>query len=443
MKAIVIGGGAAGMGAAWKLRKQGVEVVIVEKEPDLGGRCRTFFWEGAWRIRGAFAFVGSEKNLVEQAKELGVYNSDSVADLTENHAQYLLHHKHGIIRQDSLAPTDILKSSLLSWKEKASLTMMLPTLARQVPKNDPRDITSAVHLDTESAYDYINGISTNFADYILEPTMQMFCGYEKDDYSKAWLVWLMAGFAWAGDWWSFKDRGVGALSHAFEENFKKDSQVDLRLNTTVSKLDYSEDGVTAYVVQNGETVQIDADMAVLAVPAPLIPSMIPDLDEARRGFLASTGYVGHHIAYYLIESEEKELHRSLTLPSADGYRIISNLHFYPQGDNKYIVTGELKGQFCKDTLGHSEDDILDAAWEEFIRAEPRAKSAKFLNRYLQRNDLAICRREVGFVTRLKAFKDLPPLKRVAFAGDYMINSTVGQAHWSGLQAADALMARNS
>jgi flavin-dependent dehydrogenase len=35
MKAVVIGGGAAGMGAAWRLRKQGVEVVIVEKDEEL------------------------------------------------------------------------------------------------------------------------------------------------------------------------------------------------------------------------------------------------------------------------------------------------------------------------------------------------------------------------------------------------------------------------
>lgn len=292
---------------------------------------------------------------------------------------------------------DILKNPMLGWKEKASLAKLLPAIAMQVPKNDPRDITSAAHLDTESAYDYIKGFSPNFANYILEPSMQAFCGYEKDDYSKAWLVWLMAGFAWAGNWWSFKERGVGQLSQAFEENFKLDPNVDLRLNASVSRLDTSEDGVAVQFVQDGVTHTVEADFAVVAVPAPLAPSFIPDLDEDRRSFLSSTGYVGHHIAYYLIETEEKDLPLTLTLPSADGFRIVSNLHFHPHGENQYIVTGELKGQFCKDTLGQSEDEILDAAWTDFLKAEPRARGAKFLNRYLQRNDLAICRREVGFV----------------------------------------------
>jgi len=442
MKAVVIGGGAAGMGAAWRLRKQGVDVTIIEKEEELGGRCRTFLWEGEWRIRGAFAFIGSEQNLIDQARELGIYNDDTVADLTEYHSQLVLHKDLGPTRHDSLAPMDVLKSPMLGWKEKASLAALLPTIAKQLPRNDPRDITSAAHLDTESAYDYISKYSPNFADYIMEPSMQAFCGYEKDDYSKAWLVWLMAGFAWSGNWWSFKERGVGALSQAFEENFKRDPNVDLQLGAIVSRLDTSEDGVSVQFVRDGSIQTVEADFAVVAVPAPLVPSFIPDLDEDRRSFLSSTGYVGHHIAYYHIETEEKDLPITLTLPSADGFKLVSNLHFTPHAENQYIVTGELKGQFCKDTLGKPEEEILDAAWADFVKAEPRAKGVKFLNRYLQRNDLAITRREVGFVTRLKKFKELPPLKRLAFAGDYLTNSSVGQAHWSGLQAADELLARN-
>lgn len=441
MKAIVIGGGAAGLGAAWKLRKQGAEVTIIEREEDLGGRCRTFFWEDAWRIRGAFAFVSSEDNLITQAQELGVYSKDTVKDLTASHSQYVIHPQKGLVKQESLAPTDILKSPLLGWKEKASLALMLPTIAKQLPRNNPRDLTSAADLDTETAYEYINGISPSFADWILEPTMQMFCGYEKEDYSKAWLVWLMAGMSWGESWWSFKDRGVGGLSHAFEENFKKDPGVDLHLNSSVTHVDYNDDGVTVQFQAGDQKQEVQADVLVMAIPAPLVPKIMPGLDKERSEFLSTTGYVGHHIAYYLIETEEKDLPLSLMLPTVDGYNMVSNLHFYPHGENRYIVTGELKGNFCKQTLGMPEDEILKLIWADFVKAAPAAANVKFVNQYLQRNDLAICRRETGFVKRLKAFRELPPLKRVAFAGDYLINSTVGQAHYSGLQAADELLSR--
>jgi len=50
---------------------------------------------------------------------------------------------------------------------------------------------------------------------------------------------------------------------------------------------------------------------------------------------------------------------------------------------------------------------------------------------------------VGYTRKLAAFKALGPLPRVAFAGDYLINSTVGQAHWSGLQAAQQILASPS
>ena len=40
MKVIVIGGGMAGMSAAWTLRETDHEVVILEKNEDAGGRCR-------------------------------------------------------------------------------------------------------------------------------------------------------------------------------------------------------------------------------------------------------------------------------------------------------------------------------------------------------------------------------------------------------------------
>ncbi len=44
---------------AWVQRKDG--------EP--GGRCRSRPWHGLWAVTGAFAFLGSETNLVEHAQD--------------------------------------------------------------------------------------------------------------------------------------------------------------------------------------------------------------------------------------------------------------------------------------------------------------------------------------------------------------------------------------
>ena len=41
MRVIVVGAGIAGLGAAYKLREEGHEVVLLEKDTEPGGRCRS------------------------------------------------------------------------------------------------------------------------------------------------------------------------------------------------------------------------------------------------------------------------------------------------------------------------------------------------------------------------------------------------------------------
>lgn len=62
-----------------------------------------------------------------------------------------------------------------------------------------------------------------------------------------------------------------------------------------------------------------------------------------------------------------------------------------------------------------------------------------MDRYIERHDLGIARRPAGYLRSLKAFRALGSLPRVAFAGDYLVNSSVDQAHWSGMQAAKELV----
>jgi protoporphyrinogen/coproporphyrinogen III oxidase len=55
-------------------------------------------------------------------------------------------------------------------------------------------------------------------------------------------------------------------------------------------------------------------------------------------------------------------------------------------------------------------------------------------RFISRQPVAICKRPKGCITRLKRCRELGPLPRAAFCGDWLSNSTVGQTHWTGLQA---------
>jgi oxygen-dependent protoporphyrinogen oxidase len=443
MHVIVLGGGIAGLAAAWKLRREGAEVTIVEANPDVGGRCRTFQWNGLWLIRGAFAFIRSETNLIDQARQLGIYHSDALEDLTKAHAEHILHKRSRVLELRAFSIGDILRMEGIPAREKLALGRAFPALLRQMLRNDPRDPTTAVDLDTISACAYFREHSPQFVDYVLEPTMAMFCGYGEDDFSLAWLIWTMGGFEWAKSWWTFRERGVGALTHALGEHFAVDAGTDLRNAARCRELRYHDRGVEVEIEFDDSAETLRGDAAVVAVPGCLVTDLIPGLDSDRRRFFEQVEYVGGHIAYWLVEGVQLSHPVSLVLPTVDGFERVSNLSAFPMGERRAFVNGEMKGRFCARTRGADAEEILDEAWREIAEVVPELGSASMTDTYLQRNDVALCRRQVGHIRRTADFRALGPLPRVAFAGDYLINSTVGQAHWSGLQAAEQLLASRS
>ena len=211
MRVIVVGGGIAGLGAAFRLREAGHAVVLLEKDTEPGGRCRSVLWNGVWAVTGAFAFLGSETNLAEQAEKLGIHTPDQLADLTAAHQWNVWVKRQQAVHFGAFDLLGAARHPFIPFGEKARLLATIPTLAKQVMAGDPRDITSAAAFDDVNACEYFRRYSPTFVDYFLEPCMGMFCGYGEDDFSLAWTVWSSSGrLSWgANHIWSFKERGAG------------------------------------------------------------------------------------------------------------------------------------------------------------------------------------------------------------------------------------------
>lgn len=440
MHIAIVGAGIAGLGAALRLRDLGHQVTIFDRNTDAGGRCRSVHWQGGWRITGAFAFISSETNLIDQARALGIYDTLPRVELTETHEQTLLYKREKLIRQRSFSVTDILRNDAIPLKEKAALGLAFPRLFAQFKRNDPRDLTTAVALDDDLACDWFRKHSPAFVDYYLEPTMQMFCGYGPEDFSLGWLAWLMSGLEWSNGWWSFADRGVGMLTHRMELALSNDPGARLALATDVRQVTETPGGIDIASECGGVLSQHRFDKVVMAVPGTMVPILMPGLDAPRRAFFDQVSYVGHHIMNMVVKPGDFPIPSKTLLPTADGFSIISNLVFNPRADGLWDVYAEMKGRFCADHAGASSAKILDLAWDEAIASNPKLATLDIIDRRLQRNDIAIARRPAGYIRALKAFTDLPPNPRIAFAGDYLLNSTVGQSHWTGLRAADQLHA---
>jgi len=437
MRTIVVGAGIAGLGAAYRLRQAGHQVVLLEKEAEPGGRCRSVHWNGVWAVTGAFAFQGVDSNLIELAKALGLYNDDSIVDLSAYHRWNVLVKRREVVHFKEFNLLSAAAHPSIPMREKAKLLATLPTIARQVMAGDARDITSSADYDDVNACEFFRRYSPTFVDYFLEPCMAMFCGYGEQDYSLAWTVWGASGrMAWANEVWSFKERGAGRLTWALGQHFQQDAGTDYCLGAEVQCVRWHAHGVT--VDLRGET--LSADALVMAVPGHRVAGMMPGLDPARRAYFDGIQYAGHHIVYYLLDRPQGALLDNYVLPAADGFRRTGNLRFTDLGNGRTFAHSQWKDEGCRAHADASDEQILDLAWADVVDALPELAGTRVLDRLLARQDDAICTRPKGYIRSIQAFQALGPLPRVAFCGDYLSNSTVGQSHWSGLQAAEQLLA---
>jgi len=442
MRVIVVGGGIAGLGAAYHLREKGHQVVLLEKEQEPGGRCRSVLWNGVWAVTGAFAFLGAENNLIALSEKLGLHRPDDLLDLTAAHNWNVLIKRKDVVDFGAFDLMSAAKHPYIPLLEKAKLLATLPVLAKQMLASDPRDLTSAIALDGETACDYFRRYSPTFVDYFLEPCMGMFCGYGEEDFSLAWTAWSSAGkLSWAGNhMWSYKDRGVGRLTWALGQFFLQDADTDYRLGAQVQAVHYDNDGVRVDCIYNGVAEQIAGDAVVMAVPGDRVSALMPGLDAARRSFFDAVDYAGHHIVYYVLDRPKGDLLETYVLPAADGFRRTGNLRFTDMGNGTTFAHSQWKDWGCRQHADASDAELLEIAWSDVVDAVPSLAGTRVIDSFISRQPSAICKRPKGFVTRLKQLRDLGPLPRVAFCGDYLTNSTVGQAHWSGMQAAEELLA---
>jgi len=445
MRVIVVGGGIAGMGAADRLRDDGHEVVLLEQDTEAGGRCRSVHWNGVWAVTGAFAFLGAETNLTDLARKLGIDQPDGMVDLTAAHQWNVLVERKRTVAFGAFDLISAAKHPAIPLLEKAKLLATLPKLAQTMVAGDPRDITSAVALDDVNACEYFRRFSPTFVDYFLEPCVAMFCGYGEDDYSLAWTAWSTAGrLSWSGDQiWSFKERGAGRITWELGRSLTDDPRVDLRLGTSVAEVRTHADGVEVDAIRNGRSETLRGDAVVMAVPGNKVSALMPSLDAERRVFFDGVDYAGHHIVYYLLDRPKGDLLDTYVLPAADGFRRTGNLRFTDMGNGTTFAHSQWKDWGCRQHADASTADLLTIAWDDVVDALPQLAETRVIDSFISRQPDAICKRPKGYIRSLRRFLDLGPMPRVAFCGDYLTNSTVGQSHWSGLKAAEDLIGRGA
>lgn len=117
---LVIGGGISGLACAWRLRRGGHNVLLLEEKPEAGGNIRTEQHNG-FRIEcGPHTFMGSADDIFTLAEEVGL--SDQIVP-TRPSAKKRFIVRRGRIHEVPLGPWSFLTSGLLSPLGKFQLMM--------------------------------------------------------------------------------------------------------------------------------------------------------------------------------------------------------------------------------------------------------------------------------------------------------------------------------
>ncbi len=188
----------------------------------------------------------------------------------------------GIIPFNDFNILEAIKSSVIPVKEKLALAKVVPQMLKQLAACDPRDPVTAAKFDEQNACEYFREHSPKFVEYFLEPCLSLFCGYGEEDYSLAWLLWLVASrLTWGADrWWAFEERGVGQLTRSLGEHLVADEGTKFNFNVIAQQLRVFEDRVEVDVNRHGAVETMITDAAVLAVPGAHVLNLFSGLEQS-------------------------------------------------------------------------------------------------------------------------------------------------------------------
>lgn len=277
-KVIVIGAGLAGLSLATELVDEGFEVIVLEKNPYLGGRAsNTRDWKMHDAIPiGPHVFVTAYNNLRRFFQKIGV--SDTILWERKLFIEIISDGTHEEFRKSKLPPPFsklpwIVNYKFLSWYDKFSnlrfMNRLLFLTADEVDK-----------LDHENAYNYLRsyGVSKNSIDKfwrflalsMLNVPLELCSAGEFALLMKHWTTIKNSELG-------FAKVGLGDEYNTKAENYIKKKKGKILKNTHVEKIVFKDGKIDHFVVKvNGKTKKVAADIYVSTLNPVDLRAILPE-----------------------------------------------------------------------------------------------------------------------------------------------------------------------
>jgi oxygen-dependent protoporphyrinogen oxidase len=433
-RVIVIGAGMAGLAAAWRLSRAGVDVTVLDRDDRVGGRVYAASVDGRQVELGADFLTSFYPNTLRLAEAVGLaVDKDPVPT-------------HGAIPRDgrmyAVSPAvQLLFSRLVPWRSKLRLIKTAGTILWHWQALDHHAMWRADKLDTRSVTAYARAVlDTEILEYILAPSLNGLLYWEPEETSQAMLFIMLKR--------SIRARRIcvgGGRISALPERIA--ASVEVRLGARVDEVRHRPGG--GYLVRaflDGQDHLLGADGVVCATTATQVPPMFPELSPEQRVFFASirysatvtvalpskSGCLSPYNGVLFSRRETRQL-AAATQRSADGRRSSS-------GDMLVLFATSESARALQDA---DDDTVVSTLVAELLKAMPAFHpELEPQSAILRRWPEALPIFDVGHLHALRRFAQGEfETGALVFAGDYLGGPFIEGAVTSGMAAAARLLDR--
>ncbi len=412
-KVAIIGGGIAGLSAAYDLSRAGVESILFEKRPRLGGVIETQNWEHCVFDTGPDSFISQKPELLTLIKELGM-GDEVIGSNDHQRTTYIVKKGRLIALPDGvmmIVPSKVMpmvKSPLLSWGTKIRMGMEL--LRKPNGNSGDRSVAEFV----------VDHFGQETLDYLAEPLLS---GVYGGDPAKLSIASVLPRFLEMEKKYGSLGKAVmtapkppapppGAPPSSLFRSLK--SGMSTVVNALAKFANVRHETVEA--IEPGYRVRaggewIDADRVIIAAPSWSAAAILRGMDPALAAKLEQIDYSSSltlSLVYKNSEYDGKRAGFGFLVPAKERQRVaaatfVGTKFPYRTPEDKLVLRCFLGGAGDEAILSESDEYVVRVAKDELKRI--LGVTVEPIHQIIARWPRSMAQYTVGHAGRIRDIKD--------------------------------------
>lgn len=432
---IVVGAGIAGLTAAYRLKMAGLNVTVLERTGQVGGRMSTLERDGYRIDIGASLLPTSYQQMRGLIEEVGLAN-----EIVSTSSLFGLVRDGQVHRFQAGKLKDMLKIPI-SARSKFMVLRAAWDCLRLGDKLDWFDLSRARDTDMESAPEYaMRCLNQEIFDYIVEPICSSMTLNDAEDNSAASFLFFIRRVLAARGLFN-SPSGVAFLPRGLARHVG-----DVRLGTTVLAVETNKSGVFVTVqLADGSQQTLLAAACVIALPATQAALLYRNWTSKQREFLRSVRYGKSVSISFALSRPPRESACFLLVPRIEQPDLSAIVLEHNKAPSRVPLGRGLVTTYWRQTWSDSRVNFDDAvvsaeALDTLRKSMPHLVTGVEWS-HVQRWNPSIAVNFPGHLTALRHFIDsFDPNSPVQVAGDYFSGTTTNSSLCSGERAAARVLA---